>query len=145
MFWYRLFRKSDDGQTVTPKSGTYLIPSTVAESQTFPGIPVKYIINIAAGALGSTDVTVPNKMRILDAYLILKDAGVATTLLQVKNGSNAVSSTMAASGSAGALVRCTTIDDTYYDVAAGGILRVTSTIGASQPDALVVVEGVLIA
>jgi hypothetical protein len=144
-FLYRLFRKSDDGKVVMPKTGTNLYPSLVAENQTYPGIPVKYAINIAAGAVGNTDVIVPAKVRVLDAYLILKGGGVATTTAQVFNGANAISSTMAASGSDTAVVRCTTINDAYWDIAAGGTLRVTTATGASQPDCVVIVEGVLIA
>lgn len=102
-------------------------------------IPIVIRIDLAAGALADTDVIMTNKVRVIDAYLILRGAGVASTTLQVKNGATAITSTMAASGSDTALVRCTTIDDAQYEIAAGGTLRVTSATGATQPAATVYV------
>lgn len=146
MFWYRLFRKSDDGLTVTPKTGVYLLPSTVAASQTRPGIPVKYVIQVATSASnGNTDVVVTNKFRILDVYVIQQAAAVTSEVCTLYNGTNAVSSTMSLAAADKSVARATTIDDAYWDVAAGGTLRVTTSAGASQPQCVVVVEGVLIA
>lgn len=102
-------------------------------------------IDIAAGALGNTDVVVTHKIRVIDAHLVLRGAGVSTTTLQVKNGATAITNTMAASGSDQALVRAATIDDAAHEIAAGGTLRVTSATGATQPDAVVYVLAVRVA
>jgi|GEM_PF-4345701 len=117
----------------------------VAESNVIGGIPLTFMIPIAAGALADTDITMTHKVRVLDAYLVLRGAGVATTTLQVKNGTSAITDAMAASGSDKALVRAATIDDAAYEIAAAGTLRVTSATGATQPDALVVVTAVRVA
>ena len=114
----------------------------VAESNVIGGVPLTYMIPIAAGALGDTDITVTHKIRDIDAYLVLRGAGVATTTLQVKNGASAITDAMAASGSDKALVRAAVIDDAAYEIAAAGTLRVTSATGATQPDALVVITAV---
>lgn len=114
----------------------------VADDNVIGGIPVIHRIDITAGALGDTDVTLTHKTRITDAWLILRGAGVATTTLQVKNGANAITDAMAASGSDTALVRAATIDDAYHEIAAAGTLRVTSATGATQPDATVYVLGI---
>lgn len=106
-------------------------------------IPVIHRVTVAAGALGNTDVTLTYKTRVIDAWLVLTGAGVATTTLQVKNGASAVSDAMAASGSIKAVVRAATLDMTTADIAAGGTLRVTSATGATQPDAIVFVKGLL--
>lgn len=116
--------------------------SVVADVNVIGGIPVLHRIDIAAGALGNTDVILTHKTRIIDAFLVLRGAGVASTTLQVKNGANAITNAMAASGSDQALVRATSIDDAYYEIAAAGTLRVTSASGASQPAATVYVLGV---
>lgn len=118
---------------------------TVANANVVGGISVLHRIDIAAGALGDTDVVVTHKTRVIDAWLVLRGAGVATTTLQVKNGANAITDAMAASGADKALVRAASIDDAQHEIAAGGTLRVTSATGATQPDATVYVLGVRVA
>lgn len=118
------------------------VMKVVAESNVIGGIPLTFMVPIAAGALGNTDITMTHKVRVLDAYLILRGAGVATTTLQIFNGANAITDAMAASGSDTDLVRAANIDDANYEIAAAGTLRVTSATGATQPDALVVVTAV---
>lgn len=118
---------------------------TVADANVVGGIPVLHRINIAAGALGNTDVVLTHKTRVVDAWLVLKGAGVSTTTLQVKNGTSAITDAMAASGSDKAVVRCTQLDDAAWEIAAGGTLRVTSATGATQPDADVFVLGIRVA
>ncbi len=124
---------------------TGLATKFVADANVIGGIPVIHRINIAAGAVGNTDVTLTHKTHVMDAWLVLKGAGVATTTLQVKNGTNAITDAMAASGSDQALVRAASINDAYNEIAAGGTLRVTSATGASQPDAVVYVLGFRVA
>ena len=119
--------------------------AVVAESNVIGGIPQTFLIPISAGALADTDITVTHKIRVIDAYHILRGGGVATTTLQVKNAANAITDAMDASGSDTAIVRATTIDDANYEIAAGGTLRVTSATGATQPAALVVVNAVRVA
>jgi len=117
----------------------------VADANVIGGIPVLHRIDITAGALGNTDVVLTHKTRVIDAWLVLRGAGVATTTLQVKNGSNAITDAMAASGSDTAVVRAATINDAYWEIAGTGTLRVTSATGASQPDATVFVLGIRVA
>lgn len=121
------------------------IAKVVAESNVIGGIPLIFMIPIAAGALGDTDIIMTHKIRVLDLYLVLRGAGIATTTLQVKNGANAITDAMDASGSDTDLVRAGNIDDANYEIAATGTLRVTSATGATQPDALVVVTAVRVA
>jgi hypothetical protein len=102
-------------------------------------IPLLHRINITAGAIGNTDLTITRKERVVDVWLVLTGVGVATTTLQVFNGTNAITEAMAASGSAKAIVRAATIDSTYWEISASGTLRVTSATGASQPNAVVFV------
>lgn len=118
------------------------IAKVLAESAVIGGLSVTIMVPIVAGALGDTNVVMTHKVRVLGAHVILRGAGVATTTLQVKNGANAITDAMAASGSDQAIVRAASIDDAYYDIAAAGTLRVTSATGASQPNALVVITAV---
>lgn len=112
-----------------------------ADNNVVGAIPVLHRVVIVAGALGNTDVVLTHKTRVVDAWLVLTGAGVATTTLQVKNGATAITDAMAASGAAKALVRAATIDSAQHEIAAGGTLRVTSATGATQPDAIVYVLG----
>lgn len=130
---------------LAPASLNGVVVKTVADDNVIGGIPVVHRIDITAGALGDTDVTLTHKTRIIDAWLVLRGAGVATTTLQVKNTADAITDAMAASGSDKALVRAAVIDDANHEIAAGGILRVTSATGATQPDATVYVLGIRVA
>lgn len=115
---------------------------TNAASNIAGTIPLIYRFDLAAGALADTDIVVTEKIRVIDAHLVLRGAGVSSTTLTVKNGSTAISNAMAASGSDQALVRATTLDDASWEVAAAGTLRVTSATGATQPAATVYVTAV---
>ncbi len=139
-----IFTINGTNRKITYASGSALEPPTVANANVVGGVPVVYRVDIVAGATGNTDVVLTNKTRVIDAWLILRGAGVATTTLQVKNGSNAITDAMAASGSDKAIVHAASIDDAYYEIAAAGTLRVTSATGASQPDATVYVWGILV-
>ena len=121
------------------------VAKVVANANVIGGIPVLHQIEIAAGALGNTDVVLTHKTRVVEAWLVLRGAGVATTTLTVFNGATAITDAMAASGSDKAVVRAATIAAAAYDVAAGGTLRVTSATGASQPAATVFVLGYRVA
>jgi hypothetical protein len=118
---------------------------TVADDNVVGGIPVLHRIDITAGALADTDVVLTHKTRVIDAWLVLRGAGVATTTLQVKNGATAITDAMAASGSDQDLVRAASLNDAAWEIAAGGTLRVTSATGATQPDATVFVLGIRVA
>ncbi len=132
-------------QTVADGSLNSTKVANVANANVLGGIPVVYRIDITAGALGNTDVVVTDKIRVIDAWLVLRGAGVSTTTLQVKNGANAIGSLMAASGSDQAVVRNASLDDAQWEIAAGGTLRITSATGASQPDATVYVVALRVA
>ncbi len=118
---------------------------TVADANVVGGIPLLYRIDVAAGANGNVDVVVTHKIRVINAWLVLRGAGVASATLQVKNGASAITDAMAASGSDKAVVRAAQLDDAAWEIAAAGTLRVTGAGGASMPDATVFVEAIRVA
>jgi len=124
---------------------TGLVTKFAASGNVIGATPVIHIVTVAAGANANTDVTLTHKTRVIDAWLQLTGAGVGSATLQIKNGTNAISDAMAASGSDTAIVRMATIDDSKADIAAGGTLRVTGAGGATQPDAVVYVLGLRVA
>ena len=119
--------------------------ATTAEDQVTGGIPVIHMIAITAGAVGAKNITLTNKTRILDVHVIMRGAGVASCTCVVGNAANAITNLMDVSPIDKSIVRATTIDDAFYDIAGGGSLRVTTATGATQPAMLVVVTGVLFA
>lgn len=119
--------------------------NNVASVDVIGGIPILHMITLAAGALASTDVVMTHKTRILDAWVVLTGAGVATTILTLKNTADAITDAMDVSGSDLAIVRATTIDDDHHEIAAGGKLRIQTETGATQPDCIVYVLGVRVA
>lgn len=122
--------------------GGAVAPPAVADANTVAGIPVLHRINVAAGANGDTDVVLKNKTRVIDAWVVLTGAGVTSAVLTVKNGANAITDGIAASGADTTIDRAATIDDAQHEIAAGGTLRVTGSGGATQPAATVYVLGV---
>lgn len=128
-----------------PASLDGTIAKVGANANVIGALEVLHRIDLAAGALGNTDVILTHKTRVIDAWLVLRGAGVASTTLQVFNGASAITNAMAASGADQALVRAATLDDAAWEIAAAGTLRVTSATGATQPDATVFVRGVRVA
>ena len=128
-----------------PNSRDGTIAANLANGNIAGAIDVIHRFDLAAGANADTDIVLTHKTRVIDAWTVLRGAGVASCVLTVKNGATAICGTMAASGSDLALVRTATIDDAQWDVAAGGTLRVTSSGGASQPTCTVFVRGVRVA
>lgn len=133
------------GGKITVEAGGEIVPATTGNASVVGAVPVLHRIDIAAGALAETDVVLTYKTRVIDAWLVLRGAGVATTTVKVQNGATAISNAMAASGSDKDIVRCASIDDAQHEIAAGGTLRIKTETGASQPDATIYVLGVRVA
>lgn len=98
-----------------------------------PGIPVLFRFELSAGANADNDITLTFPIRVIDVWAHLNGAGVASSVMTVKNGSTAISSALDTSGSDKAVLRTTTIDDAQRDIPAAGTLRATSSAGATQP------------
>jgi|WetSurMetagenome_2_1015567.scaffolds.fasta_scaffold717007_2 hypothetical protein len=99
---------------------------------------------LSAGAHADFDLTMEYAFRVTRAQVILKGAGVGSSTIIIKNGTNAITDAMATSGSDTAVVYNTTIDDAYMDISKGGTLRITSVTGASRPACMVLIFGVRI-
>lgn len=125
-----------------PNSRDATIVANGADDNLVGVIPVLFRIKIAAGALATKNLIMTHKIRVIDAWLHLDGAGVATTTLQLLNGVTAITDAMAASGAIKAVVRCAQIDATQQDIAAGGTLAVVSATGATQPAATLFVLGI---
>ena len=97
------------------------------------GVPILFRFDLAAGANADNDITLEFPILVVDAWLQLQGAGVASSVMTIKNGSNAISQAMATTGSDQAVVRNATLNDATSMIPAGGILRATSSGGASQP------------
>jgi len=121
------------------------VQDTVADDNVVGGIPVLHRIDLAAGALAETDVTLTYKTRVIDAWVVLTGAGVASTTLKVQNGATTITDAMDVSGSDKAIVRATTIDNAQHEIAAGGTLRIKTETGATQPACTVYVLGIRVA
>lgn len=107
--------------------------SHAAAASAKPGIPIIFRWELSAGANADNDITLEFPIRVIDVWAHLNGAGVASSVMTVKNGSTAISSALDTSGSDKAVLRTTTIDDAQRDIASGGTLRATSSGGASAP------------
>jgi hypothetical protein len=105
----------------------------MANAMTTPVPMLIYRIDQAAGANADTDIVLDQKIRVVDVWVVLTGAGVASSVCTLKSTANPISDAMATAGSQKAVVRCATIDATYHEIAAGGRLRITGSAGASQP------------
>lgn len=130
---------------VSPASLDGTVAAVSAFDAVIGALPLLFRITIAAGALAAKNVVMTHKVRVLDAFVVLEGAGVANTVLVVGNGATAITDTMAVSGAQKALVRAATIDSAAQDIAAAGSLRVTTSVGATQPACSVYVWAVRVA
>lgn len=109
----------------------------VADDNVIGGIPVIFRILLGSGANANHDVTVTNKVRVIDAWNAMKGAGTAGSTVTVQNNTNAISDAMDCSSAGDKdVVRAGEIDDAYHEIAAGGTLRVaTASSGGDFPGA----------
>ena len=114
-----------------------LSPPTVADAAVQGGVPLVFRLTLTAGANGDQDITVTPKIRVTDAWLVMKGAGTAGCLVTVKNGATAITEALDVAASLDkALVRFASIDDAQQEISAGGTLRVSkASTGADFPGA----------
>jgi hypothetical protein len=85
-------------------------------------------IDIADAATGDVDVTVTNKIRVIDVHVVkTTGAGGAANTIQVKNGASAITDAISINISDNVVARAGSIDDAQHEIAAAGTLRVTRT------------------
>lgn len=102
--------------------------ANVANSQTTPGIPVVFAIPIASGAAASVDVTIDQKVRVIDVWAQhTGGAGETSDTIQLLSTGDAITDAMSWAGGDNDIVRAAEINDANATVAAGGILRATTT------------------
>lgn len=130
---------------VAPAALDGTVAKVQAADNVIGAIPVLFRIDIAAGALATKNVVMTHKVRVVDAWVVLRGAGVANTVLTVGNEGNIITNTFDVSGSDTAVVRCTTLNDANWEIAAGDDLRVVTTVGATQPACTVYVLAVRVA
>lgn len=113
-------------------TGSSIKPPVVADANVVGGIAVVHRIAVANGSTANTDVVLTNKTHIFDVVVIkTAGAGGASDTITVKNGTNAITNAMDINVADKAVVRASTIDDAYYEIAAGGTLRVAMVNGAA--------------
>jgi len=131
---------ADDAVTLAKVKDASLdgtIAKEVADDNAIGGMVVVHRIELASGADADHDVTLTHKERVLDAWVALKGAGTAGSIVTFKNGANAISDAIDVSGGGDKDVfRIGEIDDAQHEIAAGGTLRVsTASTGGDFPGA----------
>ena len=106
--------------------------AVVANANTGPGLPVLHRVNTAGGVTADTDVTVDDKVLVLDVWVQNNGAGTASDTITVKNGASAITDAIDISGADKTIKRVATIDNANATIAAGGTLKVTETDGGSN-------------
>ena len=107
--------------------------ATYADEDTAPGVPVLHVFNMAAGATATRTIATTRKIKVIDAWAVLKGAGTTSDTVQVKNAAGtAITDAMDCSGSDKAIVRAGEIDDANDEVAAAANLQCTITDGGGS-------------
>lgn len=102
--------------------------ANVANDQTTAALPVLYVIAIAGGAAGNKDITITQKVRVIDVWAQhTGGAGEASDTIRVYNGASAITDAMSWAGADNVIVRAASIDDAASTISASGTLRVTTT------------------
>lgn len=120
--------------------------ATLAEDAAVAGVPVQVQVAIADAASGDKNVVLTYKMRVQDVQIVKRGgAGASGNSYVVKNGANAITDTIDGNITDKKSVKADTIDDAYYEIDAGGTLRVTWVKSGGNSAALVIVKGVKVA
>lgn len=128
---------SASAATIGDGSVTGAAAALVADKPVLGGIPLLFRTTVASGANADVDITITNKIRVLDAWAVLKGAGTAGGLLTLKSTASAITEAINVSAGADkALFRAASIDDANQEIAAAGILRWSkASTGADFPGA----------
>jgi predicted RecA/RadA family phage recombinase len=108
--------------------------ANTADGNAIGGIPVVHMIDIVAAA-GDNDITVTHKTRFFRFDCIKTDeAGLAGGTLTIKNSANAITDAVTWDNTVADkdVSQAGTIDDAYWEVAAGGTLRATTSHNQSR-------------
>jgi hypothetical protein len=105
--------------------------SVVATSNPIGGGLILYRIKTAAGAAATINVTVTDKSRVLDVWAVAAAAGGgAGDGVTVGNAANVITTTALDMNVADtAVARTTLLDNAFWEIAAGGTLRVITIDG----------------
>ena len=131
--------------TLSANSLTGLVAGNNADDGVIGSIPVLHRVVIAAGAVGAKNITLTYKTRVVQAWVVMTGAGVASCTCVVGNGASAITNLMDVSVADTTIVRATQINDANHEIAGGGSLRITTATGATQPNMIVYVLGVRVA
>jgi len=100
---------------------------TVVNANVIAGVDGIIRVDIA-DASADTDVIMTHKVRVIDAWFV--NTGIAASAsadtITFKNGTNAITDTIAKTATVNAVKRAGTINPTYHEIAAGGTLRITA-------------------
>lgn len=122
---------------------TGLVVKFVAADNVIGGLPVVHKVAIAAGANATKAVVFTHKTEIID-IIVRPLTSVANAVCSVTNVANAMSDAMVAAV-AGVQTHAASIVPAQKTIAAGAELRVTFSVGATQPDADVYIIGMRVA
>jgi hypothetical protein len=114
---------------------TGLVAKFVTADNVIGGLPVVHKVAIAAGANATKAITFTHKTEIID-IVVRPLTSVANAVCSVTNVANAV---------AGVQTHAASIVPAQKTIAAGAELRVTFSVGATQPDADVYIIGMRVA
>lgn len=120
---------------------------SIASGAVTGGLPLVFPLTVSSGANGDQDITVTPKIRVIDAWLVMKGAGTAGSTVTVKNGATAITDVLDVSAKGDKeIVRFTTIDDAQMDIAAAGTLRIShASTGGDFPGAELYVHALHVA
>lgn len=113
-----------DETTLAADAQTGANMATVANVNTVGGVTLLYRIT-ASALTGDVDVTVAEKIRVLDVWCVATAAGGASDTIIVKNGTTAITDAMDLNVSDKVIARAGTIDDAAHEIDADGTLRVS--------------------
>ena len=104
----------------------------IADGDVTAGIPILYRIDMLGGPTVTMPVAITEKSRVIDVWVVNRAAGTSSDTITVKNGSDAITNAIDISGADKTVAGVGTIDDAYWEIAAGGTLNVTETDGGSN-------------
>lgn len=106
--------------------------ANVADANVEGGVPVIFRILTAGGASANIDVVMKHKVRVIDAWAILKAAPTASDTVVIQNVTTDITDVIVVTANDEDLVRAISIDDAQHEIAAAANLRVAQVDGGGS-------------
>ncbi len=106
--------------------------ANVADANVEGGVPVIFRVLTAGGASANIDVAMKHKVRVVDAWAVLKAIGTASDTVTIQNVTTDITDAIPLLLGDQSVARAVSVDDAQHEITAGANLRVAQVDGGGS-------------